>query len=227
MLTNVSSLLTCDGTFQYIGSQGSFTWRPNVRFTAYSGGITITINNADYLYSTMPTMIGSATWAAGGGPPFSFKGPGTMSAENSVWGGTTLLSDYVFDKYFDGNTRPEDVHGAAFAHTPIDEMVNYVERERHLPTMKGREAWERERGFSLGDLGNQLWTTMETHALYLTEMNDQAAALRVLSSDGPIRERDLEAVKQAVGGMADLTEQEKQALIRSCEARILNPEQVR
>jgi len=193
MLTNVSSLLTCDGTFQYIGSQGSFTWRPNVRFTAYSGGITITINNADYLYSTMPTMIGSATWAAGGGPPFSFKGPGTMSAENSVWGGTTLLSDYVFDKYFDGNTRPEDVHGAAFAHTPIDEMVNYVERERHLPTIDGREEWQENGMPSVDQLTNQLWVTVEEQALYIKELNERMELLQKYLVDK--RLKDLGATK--------------------------------
>lgn len=222
---------TMSGTCNAPSVQGAATQRPVIRFNGITSsaapGVTGTgkyINfNGGFIQE-----LSTGNWGTTTVPQYAFKGPGKISSIRGVYDNGVKLNDHVFDRYFDGRVDPQDaaLFGDARVYD-VDEMVNYVERERHLPTMKGREAWERERGFSLGDLGNQLWTTMETHALYLTEMNDQAAALRVLNSDGPIRERDFEAVKHAVGGMADLTEQEKQALIRSCEARILNPEQAR
>ena len=191
MLTTANNLQTCDGTFQYVGATGAFQWRPNVRFTGYSGGLTITINNADYLYSALPTIIGSPGFAAGGGPvptPFNFAGRGTLTAQTSVWGGTTLLSDYVFDKYFDGKTRPSDAQGAGFEHTPLTEMASYVERERHLPTIDGREEWKANGAPSVDHLTNQLWVTVEEQALYIKELNERMEVLQKYLVDKRLKE---------------------------------------
>ena len=189
MMTNASNLVTCDGTFQWIGAQSAVNKRPQVRFAAFYGSITISVGNANYMYSDLPLMIGTAGWASGGVfPNFAFKGPGTISAEVAVWAGNSLLSDYVFDHYFDGSARPEDAHGAAFRHTPIKEMVNYVERERHLPTMTGREEWQANGISSVDQLTNQLWVTVEEQALYIKELNERMDLLQKYLVEKRLRE---------------------------------------
>lgn len=171
------NLVTCDGTFQWIGAQGGSNKHPQIRFAAFYGSLVTTNGVSDYLYSDLPVMIGTHPFfTLGGGPfptPINFKGPGTISAEASVWSGNTLLSDFVFDQYFDGQVRPEDAHGAEFKHTPLREMVNYVERERHLPTIDGRAHWQEHGPASVNHLTNQLWMTVEEQALYIKELNER------------------------------------------------------
>ncbi len=189
MLANTSNLVTCDGTFQFIGAQASVNKRPQIRFAAYYGSISISIANANYIYSDLPVLIGSTGWSTFPGPPdYSFKGPGTISAEVAVWAGNTLLSDYVFDQYFDGRVRPEDAHGTTFRHTPIKQMVNYVERERHLPTIDGRDQWQANGISSVDHLTNQLWVTVEEQALYIKELNERMVALQKYLVEKRLRE---------------------------------------
>ncbi|MCB0794267.1 MAG: hypothetical protein KDB88_05985, partial [Flavobacteriales bacterium] len=61
---------------------------------------------------------------------------------------------------------------------PIDEMANYVERERHLPTIEGRDTWKQDGTFSLDELSTQLWVTVEEQALYIKELNERMELLR-------------------------------------------------
>ncbi|HMQ77185.1 MAG TPA: hypothetical protein PKE21_14045, partial [Flavobacteriales bacterium] len=56
--------------------------------------------------------------------------------------------------------------------------VNYVERERHLPTIPGRSDWEMQGPFSLDDLNTRLWVTVEEQALYIKELNERMNLLR-------------------------------------------------
>ncbi|MCB0811758.1 MAG: hypothetical protein KDB87_01080, partial [Flavobacteriales bacterium] len=128
------------------------------------------------------------------GPPYSFKGPGTISAENSVWGGAVLLSDHVFDAYYDGAIRPEDAANVGdYSRHSVSEMVNYVERERHLPTIDGRDAWQERGLFSLDQLNTQLWVTVEEQALYIKELHERMHLLerhlvdRQLAQPSPLR----------------------------------------
>lgn len=106
-----------------------------------------------------------------------FNGPGTLTALG-VYDDNTLISDYVFDDYFDGEIRPEDLQGRDnYKRYTIDEMSDFVEKYRHLPTIEGRTEWERKGGFSLGELLTQLWVTAENQAIYITELNSDLKAI--------------------------------------------------
>ena len=181
VLTNTSNLVTCDGTFAFNGAQAGAPKRLQIRFAAQTGALVPVVGTGDYFYSTDAVMIGSPAWAMSGGPfpsPFAYKGPGTLSAENSVWAGGLLLSDHVFDVHFDGRARPEDADRAkGYSRLGIDEMVNYVERERHLPSIDGREKWLRNGEFSVDALNTQLWVTVEEQALYIKELNERTRVL--------------------------------------------------
>lgn len=180
-LLTTSSLTTCDGTFQYIGAQGSAQRRPLLKLNAEINAVISVFSNGDYIYSDDAVMVEkNAGWATSGAFPNQlFKGPGTLGAEVGVWGGSVLLSDHVFDAYYDGAVRPEDRERArGYQHYSIDAMTNYVERERHLPTIEGRDAWEKQGRFSLDDINTQLWVTVEEQALYIKELNERMETLR-------------------------------------------------
>ena len=182
--TTATSLTTCDGTFQYQGAWTIAARRPILKIDAQSSGVFTTYPNSSYILAQKGVMIGNyAAWANSAlyAPPnYAFKGPGTISARSSVWGGTVLLSDHVFDMYYDGKTKPEDAKQAAgYRQYNIAEMANYVERERHLPTIDGRDSWRAEGGlFSADKLTNQLWVTVEEQSLYIKELNDRMNALQ-------------------------------------------------
>jgi len=106
-----------------------------------------------------------------GNPTGGDKGAGTINA-GAVYDDNVLLTDYVFDKYFDGHVREEDQkrHGN-YRMLTLEEMAGFIEQERHLPTMIGRKEWEKE-GASLGTIVTQLWETVETQALYIKELRE-------------------------------------------------------
>jgi hypothetical protein len=183
--TSTTSLLTCDGTFQYIGAQTASARRPILKINAQTTGIVPSYLNGNYLLASGEgLMIGDyPAWANSGNygtcADYRFKGPGTISARSSVWGGAVLLSDHVFDNYYDGRIKPEDQQQAiGYRHYPLKEMTNYVEREHHLPTIAGRDDWKKQSGFSVDQLTNQLWVTVETQSLYIKELNDRMNALQ-------------------------------------------------
>jgi len=107
-----------------------------------------------------------------GSPTGGNKGAGTINAQ-AVYDDNALLTDYVFDKRFDGEVKPEDhqAHGD-YQMESLDEMIDFIEQERHLPTMIGREEWKRKGRASLGQLVNQLWETVETQALYIKQLKE-------------------------------------------------------
>jgi hypothetical protein len=193
--TSSTSLTTCDGTFQYQGSQTAAARRPILKFDAQTSGVTTSYVNGSYLLASGEgVMIGDyAAWANsslyGSCAAYQFKGPGTLSARSSVWGGTVLLSDHVFDNYYDGKIKPEDAKQAVgYRHYPMKEMASYIEKERHLPTIGGRDEWNKEGMFSVDQLTNQLWVTVETQSLYIKELNDRMNALQDYLIEKRLRE---------------------------------------
>ncbi|MBK9061075.1 MAG: hypothetical protein IPL81_14830 [Flavobacteriales bacterium] len=173
----------CDGgteTWNPVGSFNQSNLLPRVAFLCeYTGG-GAAYNVGNYMVAQTGVMIGDAVWAASGAYPANrFRGPGTISAQKSVWSGNSLLSDYVFDLYYDGNAKPEDAKGAGqYVRTPLKDLPNYVERERHLPTVDGRDTWNKTGTFSVDKLGNQLWVTVEDQSLYIQELNARMDALQ-------------------------------------------------
>lgn len=187
-----TNTITCDGTYAYnpgggaaIGSQ-----LPRVAFLcSYIGG-GAALDVASYLAAQEGVMVGDAVWAASGSyPNNAYKGPGTINAQRSVWSNASLLSDYVFDLYYDGTAKPEDAKGAnTYTRLPLKELPNYVERERHLPTIDGRKKWNADGTFSVDGLTNQLWVTVEDQALYIQELNKRMDALQQYLVDKKLKE---------------------------------------
>lgn len=77
----------------------------------------------------------------------------------------TLLTDWVFECAQNG--RSADGH--ACTTMSFSDTEEFVKNNKHLPTIVGREQWERQHS-SLGQLATQLWETSETQFLYLSEM---------------------------------------------------------
>jgi hypothetical protein len=191
-LTTQSTLL-CDGTLpNWSGSGGPTTFNllPRVAFLcAYTGGGPA-FNVDDYMVAQDGVMIGDAAWAATGAyPNLKFRGPGTISAKRSVWSNASLLSDFVFDQYYTGTTQAQDAEGAAqYLRTPLAELPNYVEQNRHLPTIPGRKQWEQTGTFSVDKLTNGLWMTVEDQALYIKELNERMDALQQFLVEKKLKE---------------------------------------
>ena len=145
----------------------SSTTRPNIVF----GACNITIPSLTSAY------IGYLDGAVIGNPTGGYKGPGTLNAQ-AVYDDNVLLTDYVFDKYLDGKVRSEDENKHAdFKMMSIPEMREYVKRERHLPSIKGRKVWEEKGAFSVGELSQQIWESVEINALYLSQLDKRMNAL--------------------------------------------------
>lgn len=190
-LTQGTNVELCDGGGESWNPAGSFstsTLLPRVAFLCKYTGTGAAYNVGNYMVAENGVMIGTATWANSTAPNV-FRGPGTISAQKSVWSGASLLSDYVFDLYYDGKSKPEDAEGAGqYVRTPLKDLPNFVERERHLPTIDGRNAWEKAGTFSVDKLGNQLWVTVEDQSLYIQELNARMDALQKFLVEKKLKE---------------------------------------
>ncbi|HMX03629.1 MAG TPA: hypothetical protein PKE14_03100 [Chitinophagales bacterium] len=132
-------------------------------------GVGPTTGVGDYLQFNLPIMIGSPVLPA----PYVHHGPGSITAE-AIYDENVIISDYVFDNYFDGEMSETDkVKHADYTMRSIDEMTEYMRIHRHLPTIRGRKDWEENGKFSTGELASELWVTYETHALYLKELHER------------------------------------------------------
>jgi hypothetical protein len=167
-----------------------------------------------------------APWGRQVTPYYTFKGPGTISAENGVYDNLLRLNDHVLDRAFDGAVSPADAADfGAQRNYDIQEMASFTRQNRHLPTIKGRDSWTKEGGFSLGDLTNQLWTTAETQALYMTELNERLNVLELLSNERPISTEELDLARTYLAEMPDHTDAEKAALLQGLSARTVRTHQ--
>lgn len=157
-----------------------------------------------YLKFNYGVVVGSPVLFYGA----DYNGPGTLTAM-SVYDDATMISDFVFDEYYDGTIRPEDLVGRDnYKRYSISEMADFVEQYRHLPTVEGRKEWEQKGGFSLGELLTQLWVTAENQAIYLTELN---ADLKTIE-------------KQIVDNSASIRLGYEQALSKLQQDALLSPE---
>ncbi|MBK6408223.1 MAG: hypothetical protein IPF78_00710 [Flavobacteriales bacterium] len=217
---------------------GPSTWRPVVRFhgkmSTASLAATSGVNNASYIYYpgalvvedtlTNVSAIPWGRWRANypaGNSYWAYQGSGTVSAQNGVYDNGLQLNDHVFDRAFDGRVAPGDAaHFGAERLLSIDEMEAFTRDHRHLPTMKGREAWKEKGGFSLGDLTNQLWATTETQALYVADLHDKLNVIEMLTNERPITTAEFRIARQDLGAMADLTDADKARLIADLRKRV-------
>lgn len=170
----------------------------------YGGGLMID-HNAN------PTI-----WADG-----AYKGPGTIRASLGVYDGNTALSDHVFDRYFTGDVKPEDVHSAReYTYVELPTLKNYLQEERHLPNMPSREEWESHGSRSLGELQTGLWESVETQALYITELEKDLTALELLAFGDLKDPQEVQRLIDDVEKSRRLTEAQKLHLTNALQARL-------
>ena len=224
---NVATALssTCTGVF------GTSIYRPVIRF---GGTVTtspaLTSSISSYLYYQGGFVSEATTTGNPYGrqitPYYAFRGPGTITAENGVYDNGAELNDHVFDRAFDGQVAAKDASkfGTLRNHS-IEEMAEFTRMNRHLPTVKGRDAWRIEGGFSFGDLTNQLWTTTETQALYVTELNDKLNVLELLSTDRTITSDEFDLARQQLAGVKTYTDGEKGLLLEGLRNRVVTTQQ--
>lgn len=188
--------------------------RPVLYLTGNSNGPVTGVG--DYIYFEKAVIVGSPVLPA----PDVSHGPGSVTAE-AVYDENIIISDYVFDHYFDGRLKEKDeLNHNNYRQYSIDEMVDYMQKYRHLPTIRGRDDWENGR-FSVGELSTELWVTYETNALYLKELNDRltnAEAILGSTKELLINAYDLE-IKSTMSDTT-LTEVQKSLKINRLNNRI-------
>ena len=97
-----------------------------------------------------------------GNPTGGAKGPGTINAQ-AVFDDNVLLTDYVFEKDYKQMT--------------IAKMERYFKRYKHLPTIGGRDEWNKNGKPSMGQLINEIWETVEIQAKYIAELHKRITKL--------------------------------------------------
>ncbi len=151
-----------------------------------------------------------------GSPSGGNQGAGTINAQGIYAQGVFLqnysIPDYVFDQYYDGVLKPED----ALAHQnytimSIDQMEEYTRINHHLPTIPGRDDWQKAGTFSLGALTSNLWETVETQAIYVAELNNRTKQLEI-SDNNQLENNSQQEVAQ----------EDNEKKIEELEARIDN-----
>ena len=165
------------------------TNRPQIRI---QGPPPVSVTGTDnYIQFNKAVVDGSPSLSCG-----THHGPGTLTAE-ILFDDNTVLSDYVFDQYYDGKVKKEDAEAyGKYHHYTIGEMKDFIAQYRHLPSIKGRDDWKQEGGFSLGDLLTQLWVTAEDEGLYVKDLHESLSSLEteVIAHQNEIREKYSETV---------------------------------
>ncbi|MFN0275329.1 MAG: hypothetical protein ACKVPJ_06270 [Chitinophagales bacterium] len=150
------------------------TSRPVTRIGGPVGTPTSGIDN--YYQFNDPWRVGNPVLYYGA----DHHGPGTVTAE-AIYDDNSLVSDYVFDNYFDGKIKEEDKKTSEdYQHRSLEELEKFVSTYRHLPTIPGRDAWEAKGTFSVGELLTDIWVSAEEQALYIKELDEEARALESL-----------------------------------------------
>ena len=169
----------------------------------YGGGVVLDTNAA-------PGAISDA----------AYRGPGTIKAMRAAYDGTTQLSDHVFDRYFDGEVAPADAKAAeGYAYVGLPALKDYLERERHLPSMPSRAEWEEHGTRPIGELQTGLWESVETQALYITQLEKDLSAMEALAFGKTATPQDLERMLADIKASRRLSEAQKLHLTNALRAR--------
>ena len=112
--------------------------------------------------ATRATVSGDGGFIVGS-PTGGSKGAGTINAQ-AVYDDNVILTDFVFE---------DD-----YKQLPIVEMREFFQKHKRLPTISGRDEWEKDGKFSLGKIVNQLWETVEVQAKYISELNAKIVQLQ-------------------------------------------------
>jgi len=150
---------------------GVSTARPVLYVTGNTTGALTGID--DYIYYDKAVVVGNPVLPA----PYMHHGPGSLTAE-AVYDENIQLSDYVFDYYFDGELSLSDaLKYPDHKQLSLPEMIEFMEEERHLPTITGRAEWNKKGRSAIGKIATELWVTYETQALYIMELHEKINAM--------------------------------------------------
>ncbi|MGR3178864.1 MAG: hypothetical protein ACUZ8E_12495 [Candidatus Anammoxibacter sp.] len=112
-----------------------------------------------------------------GNPTGGAKGPGTINAE-AVFDDNVLLSDAIWDLYYDGYVREEDKKRFDnYTLWTIEQTNEFTKKYRHLPTMPGRAEWKTNGKKSIGEIITGLWETVELQQIQISELNTRISQL--------------------------------------------------
>ena len=156
------------------------TWQANIQggmivddFVNINSSATI---SGELVVDDLVNINSSATISSAlvvGSPTGGNQGDGTINAQ-AVYDDNTLLTDYVFDWYFGGSVLECDMDKHAdYRMLSLQEMIDFTRENRHLPTITGREEWEKYGKLPLGILTNQIWETVETQAIYIMQLKEE------------------------------------------------------
>ena len=115
-----------------------------------------------------------------GSPTGGDKGAGTINAK-AVYDDNVLLTDYVFDKYFDNEIKEEDIEKGVSSEYTIptrEEFIEHIKTKKHLPRLTGRLDWTEENRPSLGKFQSQLCEQVEHLALYIKELHEENVKIK-------------------------------------------------
>lgn len=195
-------------------------YRPVTRFTATVVSHSTVTRQANILQYDGSVHIGSDAWANS----TPFRGPGNVKAQRGVYDGTMLLSDHVFDRYFDGVVKPADQASAmGYAYVGLPQLRETLAKQRHLPNMPSREQWEASGGASLGKLATGLWQTVEDQALYISELEKDLAALEQRSFGEQLQPEQAEALIKEIQESKRLTPPQKEHLVQAIRQKTAQP----
>lgn len=116
-------------------------------------GTTVELWSGGNMAMTIATDLGITV----GSPTGGSKGAGTLNAVG-LYDDGTLVADFVFEDGYDLKT--------------IEETESFYTKNKHLPTIIGREDFEKKNA-SMGQLINQLWETIEVQAIHISELNNR------------------------------------------------------
>lgn len=150
-----------------------------------------------------------------------FRGPGSIRARKAVYDGNLQLSDHVFDKYFEGAVKPEDVKAhEGYAYIGVKDLKEYLKRDRHLPNMPSRSDWETFGTRSIGQLQTGLWETVESQALNIIELEKDLRALEDLAFGRCSDPAEIERLIADVNASPRLSEAQKLELTDGLRQRL-------
>ncbi len=184
--------------------------RPVTRFSANISSRATTPASANYVQYDGGLMIGSAAWLAGA----AFQGPGTIKVERGVYDAGLLLSDHVFDQYFDGAPQAQDAEAAkGYAYVGLDQLRQRLQTDRHLPNMPSRSQWEASGGASLGTIATGLWETVEDQALYITQLEQDLGTLEDLQFGNNLQPAEAQRLIAEINASKRLSQAQKLHLV--------------
>jgi hypothetical protein len=191
--------------------------RPVTRFTTNIKSPSVVPGNANYIQYDGGLMIGSPTWLA----TATYRGPGTIKVENGLYDAGVLLSDHVFDRYFDGTVRPEDAQAAqGYSYVGLDQLRQQLERDRHLPNMPSRAQWEARGGESLGKLATGLWETVENQGLYIAQLEKDLSSLEEISFGKTLDRQEADRLIAEIQASKRLSEAQKLHLVDAVNEKV-------